>query len=517
MRVIEEVQDVVIEVHLTAEVVRRKVTDALTMRELASTRSRIPIFLQQVTMASIPPNPRYICRRCIQHISRQHSVLLSRPQLRPQSTDTSQDAPSTTSEQTSSLRIKKHWNTDFRGKFKMTWASRSALHVSENGENADVKLTSTRPVGLIKGGRQRRRDGIVRTPPRPLEAPRLPGRDIKRPLRRTPSEDEDLIPSPPSAPLGSKLKTQPTPTPIYAPESPTTHNKLHFGGLEDFNWYWESFPPTIAQKTQANHFFTNHGKNAKILRSVAQFRFVPEADVPEVAFVGRSNVGKSSLLNAIVNADIKSLLARTSSTPGFTKTMNLYGIGPGNGVAITKQPNGNEKIVGLGGLTIVDMPGYGEGSLSSWGVEIMKYMQSRKQLRRVFVLLDAEHGLKDKDRSLLASLRLAGVSHQIILSKLDKLYIPKAKEIKRHDGKSLSKLRPKGSPEGLRTQMEKLKNEIQPPVGGGALGEILACSAETMVDGRRLGIDHVRYAILKAAGLDTGFKKPSRVSWAAPR
>lgn len=400
----------------------------------------------------------------------------------------------------------------------MTWASRSALHVSENGENAAVKLSPNRPPGLIKGGRQRRRDGIVRSSPRPLEAPRLAGRDIRRPLRRARAEDEgDLIPSPPSAPLGSRPKPTPIIPPIYAPESPTTHAKLHFGSLEDFNWYWESIPPTIAQKTQANHFFTNHGKSAKLLRSVAQFRLFPEADVPEVAFVGRSNVGKSSLLNAVVNADIKSLLARTSSTPGFTKTMNLYGMGPGNGVTIKKQPSGNDKIVGLGGLTIVDMPGYGEGSLASWGVEIMKYIQSRKQLRRVFVLLDAQHGIKDKDRSLLASLRLAGVSHQIILSKLDKLYIPGAKEVKRHDGKSLSKLQSKGTLEGLRKEMEKLKNEIQPPVGGGALGEILACSAETLVNGKRLGVDHVRYAILKAAGLDAGFKKPSKLSWSGSR
>ncbi|KAJ4371238.1 hypothetical protein N0V83_004455 [Neocucurbitaria cava] len=330
-------------------------------------------------------------------------------------------------------------------------------------------------------------------------------RDIRRSLRRARSERAakdggDLLPSTPSAPLGSR--PEPKPAPIQASVSSNTSYKLPDGSLEDFNWYWESIAPTIAQKVHANHFFSNNGKNAKLLRSVAQFRLFPESDVPEVAFVGRSNVGKSSLLNAVVNADIKSLLARTSSTPGFTKTMNLYGVGPGNGVTIKKQPDGRDKIVGRSGLTIVDMPGYGEGSLAQWGVEIMKYIQSRKQLRRVFVLLDAEHGIKDKDRSLLASLRLAGVSHQVILSKVDKLYIPKTKEVKRHDGKKLSKLKSKGSPEALRKEMEKLKSEVQPPVGGGALGEILACSAETLVDGKRLGIDHLRYAILKAVGLE---------------
>jgi GTP-binding protein len=187
--------------------------------------------------------------------------------------------------------------------------------------------------------------------------------------------------------------------------------------------------------------------------------------------------------------------------------MNLYGVGAGNGVTIKQQPDGRDKIVGFQGVTIVDMPGYGEGSLSSWGVEIMKYIQSRKQLRRVFVLVDAQHGIKDKDRSVLASLRLAGVSHQVVLSKLDKLYIPKAKEIKRFDGKVMQKLKAKGTVEALRKNMEGLKNEIKPPVGGGALGEILGVSAETLVDGKRLGIDHVRFAVLKAAGLDAGLKK----------
>ncbi|EUC45031.1 hypothetical protein COCMIDRAFT_96661 [Bipolaris oryzae ATCC 44560] len=339
--------------------------------------------------------------------------------------------------------------------------------------------------------------------------------DMPRRSRKEKAKEvvEDLQPSAPSPPLGSRRKAEPI-LPSIKPELPSSHVKLHFSKLEDFHWYWESFPPTIAQKTQANHFFTNNSKNAKLLRSVAQFRLFPESDVPEVAFVGRSNVGKSSLLNAVVNADIKALLARTSSTPGFTKTMNLYGLGAGNGVTIKKQPNGRDKIVGIGGLTIVDMPGYGEGSLSSWGVEIMKYISNRKQLRRVFVLLDAEHGIKDKDRSLLASLRLAGVSHQVIFSKLDKLYIPNAKDIKRFDGKSARRLAPKGTPEDLRRAMEELKNEIQPPVGGGALGEILGVSAETLVDGKRLGIDHVRFAILKAAGLDAKFKKDVSTPWA---
>lgn len=364
--------------------------------------------------------------------------------------------------------------------------------------------TSTRPPGRIRPNRPRRAVSMAQPPSSPQELQTPPEENVRRPLvkaitRKRTKEDMELIPSPPSAPLNTNKAVEPSP--IWAQERPTTHVKAHYSAMEDWNWHWESIPPTLAQKAQANHFFTTYGKSAKLLRSVPLFRLTPESDVPEVAFVGRSNVGKSSLLNAIVNADIKSLLARTSATPGFTKTMNFYGLGPSNGVQIKKH-NNHDRIVGRGGLTIVDMPGYGQGSLTSWGVEIMKYIQSRKQLRRVFVLLDISHGLKDKDRSLLASLRLAGVSHQIILSKSDKIYIPPAKEIKRYDGKSLAKLRPKGSLDDLHAQMRKLQPEIQPPVGGGALGEILACSAETMVDGKRLGIDSVRWAILKAAGLD---------------
>lgn len=278
-----------------------------------------------------------------------------------------------------------------------------------------------------------------------------------------------------------------------------THTSLHFNNLQDWNWYWETVPPTMTQMTQAQHFFTKKA-SPRFLQSVAFFRAFPESDVPEVAFVGRSNVGKSSLLNAIVNADTNELLARTSSTPGFTKTMNLYGLGPTGGVHYKKQPSGHGKIVGPGGITIVDMPGYGEGSLSEWGVEILKYLQGRKQLRRVFMLIDAHHGVKDKDRSLLASLRLGGIPHQVILSKLDKLYLPDARSIKRFDGKRSDKLKPKGTPKDLRATMDKIRSEIQPPIGGGALGEILACSSEVLVDERRLGIDAVRFAMLQAIG-----------------
>lgn len=532
-------------------------------------------------MNSFPQTPRYICRQCIRHYSRKRPAILgsSRVPYPSQLAIASQDElpngrlrikkhwNGDTKDDfvqgrpnDSELHLKKtqssyHLDID-RAEEQGTLPKKARPSIPDNDNvhisaaellrqsiQEDDSLDLTTPKENRRQRRQREKetkkasDHVEANPtvvvgPFEPEVHEVPSRMRLRRSTVTPTRNvsrreapEELQPSTPSLPLGSSpgpevpLKTSPKPD-IHekaSSEHAATHVSLYHNNLQDFHWYWESLPPTIAQKSQANHFFTNHGKNAKLLRSVAQFRLFPESDVPEVAFVGRSNVGKSSLLNTIVNADIKALLARTSATPGFTKTMNLYGLGAGNGVTIKQQPSGRDKIIGKNGLTIVDMPGYGEGSLAAWGTEILKYIRSRKQLRRVFVLIDAQHGIKDKDRSLLATLRLSGVSHQIILSKLDKIYIPQAKDIKRYDGKSPRRLTPKGTLVGLRQTMEDMKSDIQPPVGGGALGEILGVSAETVVDGKRLGIDHVRYAVLKAVGLDETFKKDVSTPWGQTR
>lgn len=352
----------------------------------------------------------------------------------------------------------------------------------------DPSVQASRPAGRIRAGRAR-----------------IPGPVAAAYLESMGQSFEELLPSAPSMPRDSQHTED-----VESEE----FNPMHIASEEaktpapdHFNWYWETIPPKGLETVRADDFFLKSQKSQNpptLLRSVAYFREVPESDVPEVAFVGRSNVGKSSLLNAVVNAGMKDLLARTSATRGFTKTMNFYGIGPESGVTLKKDKSGRDKISGPG-LVIVDMPGYGEGSLVSWGVEIMKYIQSRKQLRRVFVLLDAEHGIKDKDRSLLASLRLAGVSHQVVLSKLDKLYIPEGRFTANPHQRPNPK--PKGTLEAVRKMMKDLKPTLNPPVGGGALGEILACSSETMVDGKRVGLDHVRYAVLKAVGLEKKRKK----------
>lgn len=296
------------------------------------------------------------------------------------------------------------------------------------------------------------------------------------------------------------------PAPKQRGSKPAKHTK-HIELIDNLHWYWETIPPTATQKQQADQWFTKQAK-PQFLRSVALFRQFPVSDVPEIAFVGRSNVGKSSLLNALVNADIKQGLARTSKTPGCTRTLNLYGVGPHDGVRVKPgKNNGHDRIVGVGGLMIVDLPGYGEGSLAEWGTEIMKYLVNRKQLRRVFLLVDAAHGIKDGDRSLMHSLRLAGVPHQVILSKMDRVYLPKGKDIKRMDNKAKNTLEPRGSVEGVIQKMKEIQEEIQPPTGAGALGELLSVSAEVNVGGRKLGIDAVRVAVLQAAGVKFDPKK----------
>jgi GTP-binding protein len=130
---------------------------------------------------------------------------------------------------------------------------------------------------------------------------------------------------------------------------------------------------------------------------------LPPPEGVEVAFAGRSNVGKSSLINALVG---QKALARTSNTPGRTRELNLFGAGAG--------------------LTIVDMPGYGyakapKTEVAAWTDLVFAYLRGRPNLRRVYLLLDARHGLKDNDVDALKLLDRAAVSYQVVLTKADKL------------------------------------------------------------------------------------------------
>lgn len=140
----------------------------------------------------------------------------------------------------------------------------------------------------------------------------------------------------------------------------------------------------------------------RFLLGVAKPEQLPPADALEVAFAGRSNVGKSSLINALVG---QKALARTSNTPGRTRELNLFASDPG--------------------LTMVDMPGYGYARASKtdskvWNRVILDYLRGRPNLRRVYLLIDSRHGIKANDAEILDLLDRAAVSYQIVLTKADK-------------------------------------------------------------------------------------------------
>ena len=144
-------------------------------------------------------------------------------------------------------------------------------------------------------------------------------------------------------------------------------------------------------------------QECKFLRPVRTFADLPPTKLPEIAFAGRSNVGKSSLLNALTN---RKTLARVSNTPGRTREINLFDLG--------------------GKLTLADLPGYGFARVSKamsadWRRLIEAYLRGRPQLRRVCLLIDARHGANDNDRTMMEILDEAAASFLVVLTKTDKL------------------------------------------------------------------------------------------------
>ena len=127
------------------------------------------------------------------------------------------------------------------------------------------------------------------------------------------------------------------------------------------SYYWDTTAPNYDQLKRAHKFFWK--APPKLLFSSTKFRSVPVTKVPEVAFLGRSNVGKSSLLNSLLGKKI----CHVSSKAGRTKSMNFFAVGGEDGY-------GNP-----GKLVLLDMPGYGKGSREEWGPEIMKYLTGRKE------------------------------------------------------------------------------------------------------------------------------------------
>ncbi len=139
---------------------------------------------------------------------------------------------------------------------------------------------------------------------------------------------------------------------------------------------------------------------------------IPFSNLKEIAFIGRSNVGKSSLINAIFNAPS---LAKTSSTPGRTQQLNFF----------------NMQDV----LMIVDLPGYGfakapKDVVKNWNENVNTYLKGRAQLRRVFLLVDCRQGVKQVDLDMMKMLDASAVNYQVVLTKLDKVSVSEAEKVK---------------------------------------------------------------------------------------
>jgi GTP-binding protein len=182
-------------------------------------------------------------------------------------------------------------------------------------------------------------------------------------------------------------------------------------------------------------------------RGVPSMEFLPDSSLPEVAFAGRSNVGKSSLVNAITG---RLKLARASTEPGRTRELNFFRVGDT--------------------LRLVDLPGYGyakagRADIERWTTLTRDYLRGRPSLKRVILLIDSRHGLKPHDKDVMDALDTSAVTYQLVLTKADKLKPTELAETAEATIAAIKK-RPAAHPEVISTSsetglgIERLRAEI---------------------------------------------------------
>lgn len=192
------------------------------------------------------------------------------------------------------------------------------------------------------------------------------------------------------------------------------------------------------------------------LKSAPDLKFLPDMAVNEVAFAGRSNVGKSSLLNALTG---RNSLARTSNTPGRTQELNFFDVG--------------EPLR----FRLVDMPGYGyarapKDMVRKWRFLVNDYLRGRAKLKRTLVLIDSRHGVKEVDTDILDMLDAAAVSYRIVLTKADKVKASHLAEVMEKTAQAIRR-RPAAHPDIIATSSEK----------GMGLPELRAAVLESVTQG----------------------------------
>ncbi len=177
-------------------------------------------------------------------------------------------------------------------------------------------------------------------------------------------------------------------------------------------------------------------RQVDFMLSVVNLNQLPITDRPEICFAGRSNVGKSSLINALTN---RKGIARASNTPGRTRELNYFNV--------------DER------LNLVDLPGYGyarasKTDIANWTRLTRAFLRGRAELRRVFLLIDSRHGIKPTDIELMEMLDEAAVTYQLVLTKIDKIKKTELDKVKRRTSRTIGK-RPAAHPELMVTSSEK--------------------------------------------------------------